>query len=287
MTKFVMIFVGIIVFYFTAWKTEKALPKTSRSLYYIGGFLYGSGIFLIGQTFHLGGEIYTGFLLWAIGILPLGCFIKDKAIIVFSILLLFLYSTEIYIQGQYPYLLLLTIPFVYVINHKLLSKSSAIFLLNSALLVHFIHSQLWFFNVNQLFIILLLFVSGLVMSLAGTGAYIRSFKVFGHLLHGVYGISLTFAGVWNLVFLHDTAEVIAITFAILYGLFIIWLVRQGNIISILLLCSLIFRFYIDFSYDFLPKSLFFIVGGIILLLFGFWFERSRRGEGHNHEIKPF
>lgn len=285
-TKFLVIFFGVIGFYVAGWTTEKNLPKTSRSLYYLGGFLFGSGIFLIGQAFHLGGEVYPAFLFWAIGIIPLAFYLKDKAVLNFSILLLLLYSSEIYMQDQYPFVLLMAIPLIYLINHMQLNKSKSVFFINSILLIHFLHSQLWFFGVNHFITVMLLFLLGIVISWKSNHEYTRIMKLFGYIVQGVYGIALTVPSVWEFVFSASVSQSLAIIFAIVYGLYIIFMVRQANLMAIMVLCGLIFRFYIDLSYDFLPKSLFFIIGGAILILFGFWFERRLRGDGGAHENKP-
>lgn len=286
-TKYFMIFFGIMFFYFAGWKTEKTLPKTAKSLFYIGGFLFGSGIFLIGQTFHLGGDVHTAFLFWAIGIIPLAYYLKDKVVLSFSIILLFLYSMEIYVQGNYPLILLAAIPLIYLINHYIMDRSKVIFLMNTALLIHFLHAQLWYFGVNQFILITMMFLLGILISLLPLKEYVESMKISAYILHGAYGIALTMPGIWDSLFPTNMSQSFAIVFAVLYGLYIILLVRKGKLLAILILCSLLFRFYVDISYDFLPKSLFFIVGGFILILFGFWFERSRRGDNQNHENKKF
>lgn len=285
MTKYFIIFFGVIGFYFAGFKTEKSVPKTSRSLYYIGGFLFGSGIFLIGQAFHLGGEVYPAFFFWAIGIIPLAYYLRDKAIMTFAIILLLLYNTEIYFQEVYPFYLLIIIPVIYFINDRVMNKSKLIFFLNSVLAIHFLHSQMWFFDVNQLIIIILIFSLGILVSWKTIEGYVGIMKPMGYMIHGGYGIALTMPGVWEQLFINSASGLLAILFAIAYGLFIIFMVRKGNLLAIVILCAIIFRFYADISYDFLPKSLFFIVGGVILILFGFWFEKSRREDGKTNEHK--
>ncbi|MGM9929402.1 MAG: DUF2157 domain-containing protein [Bacillus sp. (in: firmicutes)] len=285
LTKYFMIIIGIVGFYVAGWKTENKLPKTSRSLFYLGGFLFGAGIFLVGQTFHLGGAIYQAFFLWAMGIIPLAYYLKDKIILAFSIFLLFGYSTEIIFQGQYPFLLFAAIPAVYLLNHKVMSQSCIIFFLNSMLALFFVHTQLVYFNMNEYVIVAFIFIVGLLLSRIQFSYYKSLLEQLGVLIHGSYGIVLTIPEIWEYILSDSFSQVAAISFAIVYGLYIIFLVKQADLLAIVILCGLIFRFYIDISYDFLPKSLFFIIGGTILILFGFWFERSRRAEVNTDEKK--
>lgn len=276
-SKFFIIFIGVIAFYFAGWKTEAVLPKTSRALYYLGAFLFGSGIFLIGQTFHLGGDVHNAFLFWALGIFPLAVYLKDQAVMTATIFFIFLNSTQLLLVGEYTYFVLIAIPSLYLVNHVVFQKAKWIFVCISGLFVFFTHCSFIFFEVNQFFNVLLLFVLGLVIYFRPFADYKQSMKLVGQLMFGGYGIVLTFPFIWERIFSNGTSGVLAITFAVLFASLILWLVREGSLFSIFLLCCVIFRFYADISYDFLPKSLFFIVGGLILVVFGYWFERSRRG----------
>lgn len=285
LSKYFLILIGFIGFYLVGWKLESSLPKTSRSLYYIGGIIFGAGIFLIGQTFHLGGAIYSAFMLWAIGIIPLAYYLKDKAIMFFSILLLFGYSTQVYFESAYPFVLLITIPVIYALNHWVLNRSKGIFFLNSMLLLFFVHAQLWHFGVNDLIIIILLFMVGIIFSIKGLDAYSSTMTCIGYVVHGAYALVLSFPFVWEQLFSASLSGTFAIVFSILYGIYLLLLLRHGHIMAVLIVCLFIFRYYIDLSYDFLPKSLFFVIGGIILILCGLWLEKSRRGEMNADEKK--
>jgi len=285
MTKYLIILLGVIGFYVAGWKTEKTIPKTSRSLYYLGGFLYGAGIILIGQTFHLGGESYQAFLAWAIGILPLAYYLRDKAVLGFVIVLLFINSIQMYMSGGFPLVVFIAIPLIYALIHYTMNKSSFLFILNSALLVQFLHTQLWNVGANTLTVVVIMFILGLVVSIRPINGYRDVTLLVGNLIHGGYGIALSVPFVWHAVLSSDVATSVAIIFAVCYGLFVMWQIRGGSLLSIIILCGLIFRYYIDISFDFLPKSLSFIIGGVILILFGFWFEKNRKGDVSLHEDK--
>ena len=85
---------------------EDHYPKTSRSLYYIGVFAFGAGIFLIGQMFNLGEGVYADFFMWGLGILPLAYYLKDKLIFASASLFFIIYGFNV-LNGtvEVPYLL--------------------------------------------------------------------------------------------------------------------------------------------------------------------------------------
>ena len=45
-------------------------PRLGHSLFFLGSLLYGAGIWLIAQIFHLQSDFAGGFLLWGLGVLP-------------------------------------------------------------------------------------------------------------------------------------------------------------------------------------------------------------------------
>ena len=205
-------------------------------------------------------------------------YLKDRALLAFATILFFLYSLQIYEQGDLPLLLVVFIPLIYYINHHGMHQCKLIFFMNSLLLLHFLHSGMWYAGMNQWFIVVVLFTAGIIASRIPLATYKESMVIVGHVVHGIYGIVLTMPFIWERLFSEGTSQVLALIFAVAYGIYIILLIREGKLLPIAILCGLIFRFYIDISYDFLPKSLFFIIGGFLLIAFGIWFERSRRGE---------
>lgn len=263
------------------YKLTKAYPKTARSFYYLSLFVFGAGIFLIGQMFHFGGQFQQAFLWWSLGIIPLSFALKDKWILFLSSVFLFVYlSHEPILTGEViPYGAIFCILAVCVLNHKIgysrltaFSISVTALLLMGNILMFFMghDEETW---ITYLFIYLAI----------GTGLVFFPYKrhssvyVFlGHLVHGLSALFLTFEEPWSL----DDANVI---FAILYLIFNLYLIKKGSLVSIVILCVMIFRFYLDIGFNFLPKSLVFIIGGLILLTFGFFFEKQRKKGGDSVE----
>jgi uncharacterized membrane protein len=111
-----------------------------------------------------------------------------------------------------------------------------------------------------------LFILGLILAYVPIQEKLSKVThVQGHMLHGIAALFLTYE--------------FSFIFAIVYLIFLLYLVNKGNLVSIAIICALILRYYIDYSYDFLPKSLVFIISGIILISFGFFFERQRKKGG--------
>lgn len=277
LTKFLLIVLSITGINFIGYKLEPHSPKTSRAVYYLGVLIFGAGIFLVGQTFNLGGEFSSAFLLWSVGIIGIGVFLKDSIILSFSVVLLLIYTNSYYSEGleAISILSIIIAPLLYFFTKYTNYNKIYMFLINTLLL-------------NVILLLLLKWTPGknsdlitsLVMFGIGIFMYYFPFKhiyskvtnVQGGLLHWITGFILTFSGVWG-TFSDTNANII---WGIAYFIFALFLMNRGSLLSIFIVCSIILRFYIDVSYDFLPQSLVFVIGGLILVGFGYYFERQRR-----------
>lgn len=255
---------------------EKGYPKTSRSFYYLGVLVFGAGIFLIEQMFHFGGSFQASFLWWSLGILPFVWVLRDEWILLASALFVFIYlSDTTYMAGEaIPYWILLWIAAIYVMNEKLgffkVSGFAA-----GVLLLQFLWSVIGFITNGMEYPN---YIYGLVYLVIGIALVFSREKIkdvyvfLGHLVHGAAALQLSFKEVWSIEWMY-------IPVTILYLLFVLYLIKRGSLLNIIILCAMIFRFYIDISFDFLPKSFVFIIGGLILLGFGFYFEKQRKKGG--------
>jgi uncharacterized membrane protein len=279
LTKFLLILCLYAGCQFTGYKLEKTYPKTAKSFYYLAVIVFGAGIFLIGQMFHFGGNFQDAFLWWSLGILPLAWVLKEKWILLGASLLILIYMTDQPIMnGQIiPYWVLLWIIGIYYLNQYIGFSQATGFvigLLQLALLasvLNFIFDGL----THTVFIYsFVYFIIGLV--LVQLRENIRGIYVFlGYLLHGGAALVLSFGENWPVEWLH-------LPFSIIYLGYLLFLIKRGSLFSIVILCGMIFRFYLDYTFDFLPKSLVFIIGGLLLLGFGFYFEKQRKKGGRTH-----
>jgi uncharacterized membrane protein len=276
--KMMIILLGLCLFYLAGWKTENAYPKTSKSLYYAGMFIYGAGIFLVGQMFHLNGDLQGAFLLWALGVTPLAIYLKDRWAAAFTVLLLAVYGFALDRHDPYPWALLFYIPLLYWLNETRFKKSKVLLFFVNALAVLFVISSLRNIGIEFAWIAPLVFIGGLLMIFVPPVTYKSIFSWQGSLLIGFTGIIMTLAEYWEELGV-ARPEIYSLGFSLLYFGLILFLLKMGLLPAVLLACLFIFRYYVDLSFDFLPKSLFFVLGGLILIAFGFWFEKKRRG-GH-------
>lgn len=284
--KFLILFFALVGFYVVGYKIASAYPRTSRSLYYIGVFIYGAGIFLIGQMFNLGEGIYADLLLWGIGILPLAYYLTDKYIAAGAAVLFGIYAFTIFdTADSFPYWLILLIPLLFWMNETKLERSKGLFIANVMLALVFILNLSFYFEFKIWITSLLFFAIGLALRFYPQKPYQSQSIWVGSIVYGIAGIYLTLPDMWAWSTSSSSGNIGAIVSTVLFIILLIFLLKVGDLAAILITCILIFRFYVDLSYDFMPKSLFFIIGGCLLIGFGFWFEKSRREAVDSHEEK--
>lgn len=380
MQKFALLLFTLVASYLAAWWLEVRKPNTSKALYYIGSFIYGAEIFYIGQMFHLGGAIGNALMAWAIGILPLAVYRKDKILYcagyvlfylsieltfmvpdngqpslwmlvilpllfignrfikVFQTYLLianffllyqfiemrfmfghedlwfwiipiliglfvlnkFVFPNEKYLLAVNFVLLyqfaeltlffrgidhifyalgfgLLTV-FLIIVGHKWMNKSVVLFVVNVILSIQFIMLMFYHLDIDVLFYYLLVtFVIGIVFTHYNIKGYESVMPWMGYILQLVSGIVLTIPIVYDEL----TAVSLWMFFGLGYMIYGMYLVYKNKLFGVLIVSVLILRFYVDLSLVFMNKSIAFLIGGILLLGLGYWFERTRRGDGKN------
>lgn len=257
-------------------------PRTGRSLIYLGTLAYGAGIFLIGQMYNFGGDFPTAFLLWSLGVLPMAIHLKDEFLMLFANILFGVYLFGSLEQG-FPYAGWIGVPLVYIAYHSF-DKSRLLLFFANLTTLSFILQITIRYEVEGLYAALLFFLIGLVMYSLKHNFEPDIFKVQGNILFGVTGVILTIPDLWDVLVGVQSTRLASILFALAFVALLFFLIRKGSLISLIFVCITIFRYYTD-TFAFLPKSLFFIVGGLLLLAFGFYFERMRshQKEGHSHD----
>ena len=267
------LFIGINL---AGYKLGDNHPKTGRSLIYLGTLVYGAGIFLIGQMFNFGGDFTTAFLLWSAGIVPMAFQQQDKYIMLFANILF-----AVYLNGSvgksFPVAAVVVIPVIYFAVHYFKNSRLLLFFANLTVLNFILHLAIRY-DLDGIYTTVIFFVIGLLMYFIKHSYHKEIFMLQGNLLFGVAGVVLTVPDIWDKFFLHSTQVSVSVGFAIVFAILLFALVRTGSLISLLFICITIFRYYVD-TFDFLPKSLFFVVGGLLLLGFGYYFERMRKAQG--------
>lgn len=273
------IIVGFLVaFNLTGYFLRKTYPKTSAALFYVGALIYGAGIFLIEQMFHLSAAEQYSFFIWATGLIPLMLLTRDRVLAVFTLILYMIWLvTGVTEFNQFPwYGILVCVPY-YALWYRY-KEQGLLFLANTFALFWLFFGALDL-EIHGLWIALFFFGLGMLQ------IYQKQLTpyIHGNILLGIAGLSLTSPALWDLSEKGIEYSIPAIGFAVLFGLYLLRRIHQGSLFSIVLICALIVRYYVDLTYDFLPKSIFFIIGGLILLGFGYSFERKRRKGGLNNE----
>lgn len=280
----IMLYLGVN---YAAYALSERQPKTGRSLVYLGALVYGAGIFLIGQMFHYGGHFPEAFLLWALGILPLMVILRDKILFVFvNVLFLAYLNSYAATLDQFALFIVPAIIGLYYLNYRFFENSGWITFFTNLIVLNSLLVALTGVHLDSLYIFLIFFAIGLAMYFLPVKFNAGIFRVQGHLIFGLTGLALTISHVWyhaiHSLQLKDSllsASAVSTGFALVFAGLLLYLIRRESLISLVFLCILIFRYYVDTMYDFLPKSVFFIISGLLLLGFGYYIERQRKAKG--------
>ncbi len=293
-------------FYFRYEKVN--YPKVGASLILLGSLIFGAGMFLIAQMYHITVHYPNGPLLWGLGVLPLAYLLRFKSLISLAIidLLIWLgmeanfwisyssYYEIIAIVNLYlmagivlwgiglmhrewkslriisgPYIILgslITFSAGYILTFDIHGLS----LLSEALLIFYVGiTALFLLSVIPRFLskeretawgpeTLGLFVlMGVVLYLSLSFPVMSSKAVKG-------GVTLFL----NLLFAFEILGVILLGFIRRYPTYV-------NIGLLFFALDVVAR-YFDFFWALLPRSLFFMAGGLFLLFGGIYLERKRR-----------
>ncbi|WZL73535.1 DUF2157 domain-containing protein [Clostridiaceae bacterium 35-E11] len=277
LVKVMMILATLGTSIFTSFRLEEGYPKTSKALLYLSGFIYGAGIFLIGQVFNYGGEFTSAFLLWAIGISMMGWIMKDEILFILAHGLFLVYLNGSFHENVMLYALIFTIGFYR--GNKEFGFSKMVTFFNHLVGLNVILYVLHYLDVHPSYTVIIFFLIGCSMYYIKHNLNRDIVKFQGILVLGTSGIVLTFKGLWEeLSYIQDGSS-IAVIFGIGLLIYLLYLVQKGLLTPLIFTCILILRYYFDTLYDFMPKSLFFIFGGLILLGFGHYFERLRKERG--------
>jgi uncharacterized membrane protein len=289
-------------------------PKVGASLILLGSFIFGAGIFLIAQIYHITVHYPNGPLLWGLGVLPLAYLLGFRTVLTLAVIdLLIWLGMESNLRIAWGY----GSPIVFVILYLMagislwsiglmhrgydpLRKLSGPYIA-LGLLVTFSAGYILTFDVfKETF-----GSEALIMFYSGTiGLFLISAVLFSLSREKMKGwvpelLALVFLMVFSvlLMLFHEktlvvaqyeryesTVNVLTIASNIIFAFGIIGIVVLGymrrytayiNIGLLFFVLDVIAR-YFDFFWKLLPRSIFFIIGGIMLLLGGVILEKKRR-----------
>ncbi len=291
-------------------------PKVGASLILLGSLIFGAGIFLIAQIYHLKAHQPNGLLLWGAGVLPLAYYLGFKSLMTLCLVdLLVWLGMEAsyrmsYVELVPPDIFALILLFwtagltLWAIGlwHRewaSLKMISTPFILMGAFLTFFIGFLSTFFRPGlSEYVIQLHANSTLLISFYPVLIILFLIAVIFRLLpdrkergwiYETIGLMILLAIVlilslylqWALFSFKGSLRLI---FNLLFLLQIIGLIFLGFIrrysvyvnIGLLFFSLDVFARYFDLFWELLPRSLFFIFGGLLLLFGGIYLERKRR-----------
>jgi len=251
--------------------TERVHRYTSRGLRYLAVLIYGSGIFLIVDAFDLNVLTITSLFLWTFGALLLGAVKKDIVLLVFAHVV----ATIGVINGIEQWIvwqLLFMTALMIAANYWLGYPKKAVYFLIAYLLLVLLYFPIYY-ELNGLAAVWAFMAIGNAMYYFKQSFHQEAFKTMGLWTVGVSGFALSFAGVWETAFFIESGNVYAVLFTILFAAYLFYLLTHKRIVPLVTIGALILRFYFDELFDFLPRALFFVIGGVLLIGIGFFIER--------------
>jgi uncharacterized membrane protein len=250
---------------------------TSMALLYVGVLVYGATIFLIDQILFLNFNVQTGFLVWAVGALLLSSVHKDIILYVFAHVLAGIYilsSFDQFIFLQAAVLLALLVLTNRAFGYRRLLTFAVLVLLEAFVLYTFAY-----FRSDGLYPAIALFgIGNGLYWFAGSIDLLEFSKPLisfvGLATLAISGFVLTFPGIYTDAGI--TLSWISWVFAIALIGYLLYLTSLRLLTPLLGIAAIITRFYFDTFFDTIDRSLFFVLGGLMLLAFGYYIETFRR-----------
>ncbi|MFX4262339.1 DUF2157 domain-containing protein [Pelotomaculum propionicicum] len=351
--KISIVIIPLVLFYLSAQLTHENYPRLSQALTLLGCIMFGSGIWLVAQIFHISAHFPNGMLFWLLGVLPVAHILKEELPLGLSALLL----ASWVLAEQSSSLLIIFIAMmlfggVFYLTYTLRSSFAlAVTLISAAIFVNtevylILADNYRFGDAGSLipFVLLLIGSSYVYMSKHPVNEYIRNFPFIykflgvaltgisllimsldffapdfvklrhsgaGYVLFWVLYIAVAFLGAYAISrrsasikevlkenytllavdalvftmllvpFKSLTLMIILNLFMFVWALLIIISAYQAQNSLYFILGMIAFNLYVlveyfNFFWKSLPKSMFFIAGGIVLVACGALMERQRR-----------
>lgn len=251
--------------------TESVNRYTSKGLLYLSVLIYGSGIFLVVDAYELGLYDSVSFFLWALGALALSVWKRDIILLIAGHIL----SIIGILVGFDDWIVVHVIVMAGLLtgaNHYFNYKTITTYFLIAAGLLTILYFPIYY-QWNGLATLLVFLAIGNAMYYVKHSLNREAFIRMGLITMGIAGFALSFTGVWESWDAIQDGGPFSVIFSILFVIYMMWLLTHKRIIPLLVIAAFIIRYYFDSLYDFLPRALFFVIGGLLLLGIGFFIER--------------
>ena len=279
--KLVIIVVSIAAALVASLMTESVNRYTSKGLLYLSVLIYGSGIFLVVDAYELGVVDSTMFFLWALGALALSVWKRDLILLIAGHIL----SIIGILVGFDNWIVVHVIVMAGLLlgaNHYFNYKAFITYFLIAAGLLTILYFPIYY-ELNGLLTILVFVGIGNAMYYLKHSLNREVFIRMGLLTMGIAGFALSFTGVWETWDAIQDGGPWSVVFSIVFVAYMMVLLTHKRIIPLVVIGAFIIRYYFDSLYDFLPRALFFVIGGLLLLAIGFFIERYYEKVGKDTE----
>lgn len=285
---------------------KRNYPRVGASLILLGSIVFGAGIFLVAQIYNVTVHYPNGPLLWGLGILPLAYLLRFKSILTLSLIAFYLWlgmEMSFHISQGAQGLQIILVYFMAGIMiwsvglaHQslesfrnlsapyILAGVAVTFMTAFGLTFDLHREKLWSMELMPFYAAVMILFAAAALLYAATGRKDTGWKteltVLSALMGGILLLSILFpdmradtGGAWgrmvfNLLFAAGIIGLICLGYVRRYPPYI----NFGLLFFVLDVTAR----YFDFFWKLLPRSIFFIVGGLILLAGGMFLERKRR-----------
>jgi uncharacterized membrane protein len=303
-------FGACIVGYYFKYQS-KTLPKVGAALIFLATLLFGASIFLIAQIYDINANSHSLILIWLIGVLPLAYAFRSQVIASLSAVLFLVWiGFYIFRDISFSEYIAVMLPVIYVIAGLLLFSLGGLHYFSNKLKkiarvyriggiqIAMLSLYLMTFSIFSdydkaldpgfltevpqkiifgILIFSILSILGLVINIFFNPLKIKSNAVENGTSLAILGLILLFLffpleNIYTLFF--------NLTFAGLNIFLLYFGYHKADIklinIGIFWVSLFIIAKYFDFFWDLMPRSLFFLVGGAVLVLGGIALEKKRR-----------
>ncbi|MDP2922172.1 MAG: DUF2157 domain-containing protein [Candidatus Omnitrophota bacterium] len=197
---FAVIFIHLVGFFILTRKPN--IQKAGFSLIFLANLLYGAGIWLVAQAYHIHANFATGIFLWALGIIPFAYIIKSRLNYFLAIALFILWTLTESISYQKPHLsflfilLGLMLPLAYYLKSKV---GLAICIITGAIWL-LINNVFWFSQNFSVHLFLPLTLYGVLLIAASNVHILKAPYVVYQKLYLYTGIAVFSAVIFLLPF---------------------------------------------------------------------------------------
>ncbi|MFH1563041.1 MAG: DUF2157 domain-containing protein [Nitrospirota bacterium] len=299
-TKLILIIAMVVSAHLTGFFILSHRPKFQKaglSFIFLGNILYGAGIWLVTQMYHLHYDFPTGVFLWALGIIPFAYVVKSELNYFFAVALFILWTLWESIGFQKPHLafLLILLGLLGPLSYYLKSRVGLSICLITGAVWLLVNNIFWFEKGISIYLFLPLTLYGIILLSASNLHLLKDSlkeyrQIYLYIGTTIFSVAIFFMPFLGLIELNPqslTLERLSISFWICSGVLLIgslvvktlinkeYLDRTGRIIDKILPYLLVATLYILI----MPKTKPLLIPTlfpIILTAFAYWyFSKSR------------